>query len=147
MTANEPQARQASAVAIDGRAVLIEGPPGCGKSTLALALIDRGACLIGDDGVMLRRDGSEILVEPHPNVSGKLEIRGVGIAEFPVTSAPAALLINLGESGARLPDPVPRREVLGARLPCLALGGSDPASLPLRVEWALRIHGLAKEQM
>jgi chloramphenicol 3-O-phosphotransferase len=33
---------QASAVVIDGRALLIEGPPGSGKSSLALALIDRG---------------------------------------------------------------------------------------------------------
>ncbi|MGB7371776.1 MAG: serine kinase, partial [Erythrobacter sp.] len=31
----------------------ILGPPGCGKSSLALALIDRGAQLIGDDGVTL----------------------------------------------------------------------------------------------
>ena len=34
---------QATCVAIGGRAVLIEGEPGSGKSSLALALIDRGA--------------------------------------------------------------------------------------------------------
>ena len=50
---------QASAVAINGRALLIEGEPGAGKSSLALALIDRGAQLIGDDGVALRRVGCE----------------------------------------------------------------------------------------
>ncbi|MFM5886059.1 MAG: HPr kinase/phosphorylase, partial [Novosphingobium sp.] len=44
---------QATAVAIGGRGVLIEGAPGSGKSSLALALIDRGAALIGDDGVAL----------------------------------------------------------------------------------------------
>ena len=37
--------------AIAGRAILIEGEPGTGKTSLALALIDRGATLIGDDGV------------------------------------------------------------------------------------------------
>ncbi|HQA17982.1 MAG TPA: serine kinase, partial [Novosphingobium sp.] len=42
---------QATCVAIKGRALLIEGPPGSGKSSMALALIDRGAALIGDDGV------------------------------------------------------------------------------------------------
>jgi len=46
--APQGQAHQATAVAINGRAVLIEGPPGAGKSTLALALIDRGAVLVGD---------------------------------------------------------------------------------------------------
>ena len=42
-----------TAVAIGGRALLIDGPPGSGKSSLALALIDRGALLIGDDAVHL----------------------------------------------------------------------------------------------
>ncbi len=44
---------QASCVAIGERALLIEGLPGSGKSSLALALIDRGATLVGDDGVVL----------------------------------------------------------------------------------------------
>ena len=39
---------QATCVAIDGRAILIEGPPGAGKTSLALALIDRGALRPGD---------------------------------------------------------------------------------------------------
>ena len=39
----------ASCVAIDGRAVLIEGRSGEGKSDLALRLIDRGAALVSDD--------------------------------------------------------------------------------------------------
>lgn len=44
---------QATCIAIGGRALLIEGPPGSGKSSLALSLIDRGAMLIGDDSVLL----------------------------------------------------------------------------------------------
>ena len=32
-----------TAVVVDGQVLLIEGPPGAGKSALALALIDRGA--------------------------------------------------------------------------------------------------------
>ena len=39
----------ASCVAIDGRALLIEGASGDGKSDLALRLIDRGATLVSDD--------------------------------------------------------------------------------------------------
>ena len=51
----------ATCVALDGRALLIEGPSGSGKSTLALALIDRGGMLIGDDGVTLERRGDDLI--------------------------------------------------------------------------------------
>ena len=50
----------ATTVAIGGRAVLIEGPSGSGKSDLALRLIDRGARLVGrrpDPGGAHRRPG------------------------------------------------------------------------------------------
>jgi ABC-type lipoprotein export system ATPase subunit len=45
----------ASCVAIAGRAVLIEGPSGSGKSDLALRLIDRGATLVSDDSTVMQR--------------------------------------------------------------------------------------------
>ena len=38
-----------SAVEIDGRAILIAGPAGAGKSTLAAALVDAGGRLVSDD--------------------------------------------------------------------------------------------------
>lgn len=40
---------QGTAIGIDGRAVLLTGPAGCGKSTLAAALIRRGHALLSDD--------------------------------------------------------------------------------------------------
>ena len=43
----------ATAISINGQAVLLIGPPGSGKSDLALRLIDRGALLIADDQVAL----------------------------------------------------------------------------------------------
>ena len=46
----------ASAVAIDGRAIALLGPKGAGKSTLALALVQRGARLITDDTLIVRFD-------------------------------------------------------------------------------------------
>ena len=45
----------ATCVAIGGRGLLLLGPSGSGKSDLALRLIDRGAMLVSDDGVAIRR--------------------------------------------------------------------------------------------
>lgn len=56
--------RQFGCVAIGGRGLLIDGPPGSGKSALALALIDRGAQLVGDDGVNLRRAEGRVWAAP-----------------------------------------------------------------------------------
>ncbi|HEX3418624.1 MAG TPA: serine/threonine protein kinase, partial [Stellaceae bacterium] len=52
----------ATAIAIDGRAVLLRGPSGAGKSDLALRLIDGGARLVADDQVELRRAGERVVV-------------------------------------------------------------------------------------
>lgn len=47
-------ALHASAVSIDGRAVAFLGPKHAGKSTLALALVRRGARLVADDTLVVR---------------------------------------------------------------------------------------------
>ena len=130
--------RQASAIAINGRGVLIEGEPGSGKSSLALTLIDRGAMLIGDDGVALARKGEAIIASPPPNIAGKIEIRHVGIADLPTTSAPVALIILLAESAPRPVAMDETCEILDLAVPCVILPHSDPY-LPLRAEWALKL--------
>lgn len=127
-------------VAVGGRGLLLEGPPGCGKSSLALALIDRGAALVGDDGVGLERQGALLWAHPPPHIAGKLEIRGVGIIAIAAASAPLALVLSLGGGGARLPTPA-MREIEGVCLPSLAFDAASLAA-PLRAEWALRLHGL-----
>ena len=52
---------QGTCVAIGARGVMIEGAPGIGKSSLALALIDRGARLVADDVVLLRFENGALL--------------------------------------------------------------------------------------
>ncbi len=54
----------ASGVAIGGRARLFAGVPGAGKSSIAAALIRRGAELLGDDGVVLERRGDSLVAHP-----------------------------------------------------------------------------------
>lgn len=138
---------QASAVAIDGRALLIEGPPGSGKSSLALALVDRGAGLIGDDAVAIHREGKHLIASPPPNIEGLFEVRGVGLASLP-PSGPAlvALILTLGGSELeRLPiTPLRTRLIAGITVPVLAFVPGTIAPGP-RAEWALRLHGLVFE--
>jgi len=131
-----------SAVAIDGRAVLIEGSPGSGKSSLALALVDRGAVLIGDDGVCLANGSDQVIARPPPNIEGKMEIRGVGIVNLETTSAPLALILLLEAEGSRLPEILEQREIFDCIVPVLPFRTGD-AIQATRAEWALRTHGLS----
>ena len=133
---------QATCVAVNGRGILIDGPPGSGKSSLALALIDRGAALVGDDGVLLERRGGRLWALPAPAIAGLLEIRNVGLAKMPAAPAPVALLVRLDRAAPRHVEAAEGIALHGTVLPLIRLWPDTPA-LALRVEWALRMHGLA----
>ncbi|WP_340586737.1 HPr kinase/phosphatase C-terminal domain-containing protein [Erythrobacter alti] len=130
-----------SCVAMRGRAVLITGAPGSGKSSLALALLDRGGELVGDDGVSLEWDGERVVASPPPNTEGLIEIRNVGLLEVPVTSAKVAIIINLTHDAERLPLGHGQALLLGREIPQVDLY-PDTFVLALRAEAALEIHGL-----
>lgn len=133
--------RQASCVAVGGRALLIEGPPGSGKTTLALALIDRGAVLVGDDGVALHVRKEVLWAAPPPNIAGLIEIRNVGIGALPTVEAPVALLLRLDRGAPRQPEEVEHAEIAGYGVPTLTFYPDGPIPA-LRAEWALALHGL-----
>ena len=104
-------------VAIGGRALLIEGAPGLGKSSLALALIDRGAVLIGDDAIELVQQDGTLIAAPPPNTSGLIEVRNIGLMEFPTIQAPVALILQLDADAPRFPMDVPTRDLAGVCVP------------------------------
>ena len=133
-----------TAVAIAGRALLIEGPPQSGKTSLALALIDRGAVLIGDDGLTITIRNGAAWAGPPPNISGLIEIRNVGLVPIPTTSAPIALVLRLDPDAARFPLELDQRMFGDCAIPALPFCAGD-AIQALRAEYALTTHGLASQ--
>lgn len=126
---NAPIFRHATALVIGEKAVLIEGPPGAGKSELADTLIAeagaRGlfARLVGDDRVGLSISGGRLIVSPHPAIAGLMERRGNGIAE--IAHHPAAVvagIVLLSPDPPRMPEPESGTLLVeGVRLPFLHL--------------------------
>ena len=133
----------ASCVAIDNRGVLLTGASGAGKSDLALRLIDRGASLVGDDGVMIEASNGRLLASPGRNIEGQMEVRGLGILAFPwVSRVPLALVVALDQEVLRMPDELlPVRVFEGLTLPLIALNPFE-ASAAVKVEKALLLYGL-----
>ena len=122
----------ATSVALFGKAVLIEGAPNSGKSSVALSLIQQfGATLISDDY-------TTVLVEENALVAtaanGLLEVRGVGIIEMPVVqNAPVMGVISLENFADVDRLPLPHTKMIaGITLPCCILP-KDHYLTPLRV--------------
>jgi serine kinase of HPr protein (carbohydrate metabolism regulator) len=131
----------ASCVAIEGLAVLIGGRSGSGKSDLAIRLIDRGAQLVSDDYTLVRKEKDQLVATAPANISGKIELRGVGLLSFsPVQDVPVRLYVDIDLLPTRLPEPGSTRLIAGTRLPMIGLAALE-ASAPIKVEAALRLIG------
>ncbi|PKP91338.1 MAG: aldolase [Alphaproteobacteria bacterium HGW-Alphaproteobacteria-16] len=127
----------ASCVAIDGRAVLIEGRSGAGKSDLALRLIDRGGVLVSDDYTICTRKDGVLCGAPPATIAGKMEVRGIGVIAMPhVERVPIALLVQIADTPPRMPDAPGHRRIAGVNIPEIALPALEP-SAPIKVELAL----------
>ena len=93
----------ATSVMLNGKAYVITGESGAGKSSLALALINRGATLIADD-VTEVKEGIAYAPKVH---QGWMEVRGIGlISGFSVCqSAKIGAFIRLADEQ---PDRLPK---------------------------------------
>ena len=132
----------ASTVATEGRAVLITGPSGSGKSDLTLRLLDRGFTLVSDDQTLIKKDGERLLASAPPPIAGKLEIRGIGIVDMErIDNVPVALIVELTSDIQRLPDDSRERPILGISLPLISIDAMT-ASAPSKVALALDRMGL-----
>ena len=129
----------ATAIAIEGGAILLRGPSGSGKSDLALRLIDGGARLVADDQALLRRADNQVFVRAPAEIAGLIEVRGVGILRVDlINEAPIALVADLVPSTQieRIPDNR-FEEVLGLAIPLITLAPFE-ASAPAKLRFAWR---------
>lgn len=137
----------ATAIAVSGRAVLIRGPSGSGKSDLALrclamptsALLPEQATLVADDQVLVGLAEGRLVARPPPAIAGRIEVRGLGIRSVPYShEAVVVLLADLvaREAVERLPDPWPHGALCGVGLPLLRICAFD-ASAPVKLMLAL----------
>ena len=124
----------ATCVARDGHGVLLLGPPGSGKSDLALRLLERGFLLVADDRVEIDAG----VARPPAALAGLIEVRGLGVLRVPhATSARLALAVDLAEAADRLPEPA-RHPSLGIPLVRLDAGlASAPGRVALALDCAL----------
>jgi HPr kinase/phosphorylase len=126
----------ASAVLIGPKAVLIRGPAGAGKSSLAWQLLSGAlpfARLVADDRAHIDMTGGQVLVRPAPALAGLLEIRGLGIRRLPYEPVAAVgLVVDFAAADAgRLPAQQAGQITLeGVALPRLAVAAGQ-SGLPL----------------
>lgn len=120
ITEQSPIQIHASAVALDGRGVLIIGASGSGKSTLALGLIAHGANLIADDQVRLCRQGERITLEHPTGGPALIEARRIGLLDLGTpASGELAFVVDLDqEPEGRLPARQ-FRDLLGLAVPVI----------------------------
>ena len=133
--------QHASTVAVDGRAALILGGSGRGKSALALHLMAFGARLVADDRTELQvRDGQLFAAAPS-RTRGLIEARGVGILRAdPAPPTPVHLAIDLEQTETERLPPVRHMSILGIDI--ALLHNCDSLHFPAAILQYLR-HGLA----
>ena len=140
----------ATCIALQGRAALIRGPSGSGKSDLALRCLavtrlpgEQEGCraeLVCDDRTVVRAHDGRLMASPHPALAGLIEVRGLGVLSCAnAASANVVLLVDLVEATAidRFPDPLPRETIEGFSLPVLKLAPFEN-SAAIKLLMALR---------
>lgn len=129
--ASAPLRVHATTIAIGEAGLLIRGPSGSGKSSLALALIclarleGRFARLVADDRTQISVTGGRAVARPVSPLEGLIERRGLGLTpEAHLSAAVIRMVIDCGAEPERMPQPEALVETLaGVTVPRIALMG------------------------
>jgi serine kinase of HPr protein (carbohydrate metabolism regulator) len=132
----------ASCVAIQNVGCLLLGPPGSGKSDLALRLVmDHKAKLVADDQVALARRADRLVASVPSTLAGLIEVRGIGIVRLAHRARAIlglAVVLVPPDEIERMPEGEEGVEYLGVALPLLRLTPFE-ASAPHKVRLAVRL--------
>lgn len=115
----------------------LSGPPGTGKSGLALALMAQGWRLVADDGALVWAGGGLLWARAPTPTRGLIEVRGLGIVSVPdrdLCRLVLAVTLTPGDP-ERLPGPV-HTSWLDVPLAGLSVRAHDPRA-PERVTRAM----------
>lgn len=123
---SEPaQPMHASLIAYQGMGILITGPSGSFKTTLAIEAMQLGAKFIADDRVQFTLISGMLMGGPPKGMQGVLEIRGVGLFRLPDTATQQVIhcVIDLSDpqSIERLPATQLKTEILGISVPMMRM--------------------------
>jgi len=157
MNAEISELIHATLIKVDQLGVLVLGKSGCGKSALALALIDgsgRGigktdmiTKLVSDDQVCLWQDlaTNKIYGRAPTTIAGLLEIRGVGIVSMAyVSRCPVDLVVRIRPENEieRLPEfPKTHMDILGQGIPVVYISTHDiTAAAKVRASVNILLH-------
>lgn len=77
---------------IKGMGILITGQSGVGKSETALELLKSGHQLVGDDRIVISRNGNRLIGVVSPILENLLEVRGIGIIDVSEMFGKTAIL-------------------------------------------------------
>jgi HPr kinase/phosphorylase len=147
-----PSLVHGTAISLAGRAALIRGSSGSGKSDLALRclmqvstpLVPEAASLVADDQVLVEPTDDKLFVSSPSSIRDLLEVRGIGVLRVPaIDKAELVLLVDLVPPTLveRFPDPPKRLDLLGVSLPVLNLTSFENSS---SLKLLLALHGLKR---
>lgn len=136
-------------VDIFGVGVLMRGGSSIGKSETALDLIVRGHRLVSDDIIEIRKKGEILIGKPPELLSGKMELRGLGIVDISSLFGVVALrtekiidlIVNLKPSSEieeidRLGCEDKFEDIMGIQIPSITLPVASGRNIAILLEVA-----------